>query len=71
MPRRVGTLPRPRASGLERLFHYRNRGSDCGRAAGIQVRADEQLALRRFLDARGYPRCGESEDPACKLLLCA
>jgi len=54
------------------LFHYRNQGADYGRIlVGIQVRAGEQLALRRFLDELGYPHCDESENPAYKLLLCA
>jgi threonine dehydratase len=54
------------------LFHYRNQGADYGRIlVGIQVRAEEQLALRRFLDTLGYPHCDESDNPAYKLLLCA
>ena len=54
------------------LFHYRNQGADYGRIlVGIQVREDEQLALRRFLDGLGYPHCDESDNPAYKLLLCA
>jgi threonine dehydratase len=54
------------------LFHYRNQGADYGRIlVGIQVRADEQLALRRFLVTLGYPHRDESDNPAYKLLLCA
>jgi threonine dehydratase len=54
------------------LFHYRNQGADYGRIlVGIQVRAEEQLALQRFLDTLGYPHCDESDNPAYKLLLCA
>jgi len=54
------------------LFHYRNQGADYGRIlVGIQVRADEQLVLRKFLDTLGYPHCDESDNPAYKLLLCA
>lgn len=52
------------------LFHYRNQGADYGRIlVGIQVRADEQLALRRFLETLGYPHRDESDNPAYKLLL--
>ncbi|HEY9112008.1 MAG TPA: threonine ammonia-lyase, biosynthetic [Rhodanobacteraceae bacterium] len=54
------------------LFHYRNQGADYGRiVVGIQVRADQQLALRRFLDTLGYPYCDETDNPAYRLLLCA
>jgi threonine dehydratase len=54
------------------LFHYRNQGADYGRiVVGIQVRADQQPALRRFLDTLGYPYCDETDNPAYRLLLCA
>lgn len=52
------------------LFHYRNHGADQGRIlVGIQVPADEQAALRRFLDTLGYPHCDESDNAAYRLLL--
>ena len=52
------------------LFHYRNQGADYGRIlVGIQVRGDQQLALRRFLDTLGYPHCDETHNPAYRLLL--
>ena len=52
------------------LFHYRNHGADQGRIlVGIQAPADEQAALRRFLDTLGYPHCDESDNAAYRLLL--
>jgi threonine dehydratase len=52
------------------LFHYRNQGADYGRIlVGIQVPADEQPALRRFLDTLGYPHRDDSDNPAYRLLL--
>jgi len=52
------------------LFHYRNHGSDYGRVlAGVQV-PDQKLAeFEAHLDALGYPRQEETDNPAYRMFL--
>jgi threonine dehydratase len=73
-PERPGALPdflaRLHPDWNISLFHYRNHGADHGRIlVGIQAPADEQPALRRFLETLGYPHCDESDNAAYRLLL--
>ena len=73
-PERPGALPdflaRLHPDWNISLFHYRNHGADHGRIlVGIQVPADEQAALQRFLATLGYPHCDESDNAAYRLLL--
>jgi len=73
-PERPGALPdflaRLHPDWNISLFHYRNHGADQGRIlVGIQAPADEQAALRRFLETLGYPHCDESGNAAYRLLL--
>ncbi len=73
-PERPGALPdflaRLHPDWNISLFHYRNHGADHGRIlVGIQVPADEQAELRRFLETLGYPHCDESDNAAYRLLL--
>jgi threonine dehydratase len=52
------------------LFHYRNHGADVGRIlVGLQVPANEQKALNRFLKTLGYAYTDETENAAYKLFL--
>jgi threonine dehydratase len=52
------------------MFHYRNQGSDYSRVlVGLQVPQRERGALRKFLDALGYPWREESTNPAYRLFL--
>ena len=54
------------------LFHYRNHGSDFGRAlAGIQVPLEDRPRYEQVLAALGYPYRNESEHPAYRLFLTA
>lgn len=54
------------------LFHYRNHGSDFGRAlAGIQVPLEDRPRYEQVLAALGYPYRNESEHPAYHLFLTA
>jgi len=73
-PERPGALPdflaRLHPDWNISLFHYRNHGADHGRIlVGIQAPAEEQPALRSFLETLGYPHCDESDNAAYRLLL--
>ena len=52
------------------LFHYRNQGADDGRVlVGLQVPADDDAALREFLDTLAYPYAEETNNPVYRLFL--
>ncbi|HJV07207.1 MAG TPA: threonine ammonia-lyase, biosynthetic [Chromobacteriaceae bacterium] len=52
------------------LFHYRNHGTDYGRAlVGIQVPPEDNAEFQRFLDHLGYVWVDETDNPAYKLFL--
>lgn len=52
------------------LFHYRNHGTDPGRAlVGIQVPPEDHTAFQAFLDKVGYAYCDESQNPAYHLFV--
>jgi len=69
LPRFLEALP---ADWNISLFHYRNHGSDFGRAlAGIQVPLEDRPRYEQVLAALGYPYRNESEHPAYRLFLTA
>ena len=52
------------------LFHYRNQGADYGRIlVGMQVPAQDNAALREFLDTLAYPHSEETQNPVYRLFL--
>jgi len=52
------------------LFHYRNQGADDGRVlVGLQVPADDDVALRDFLETLAYPYTEETTNPVYRLFL--
>ena len=52
------------------LFHYRNQGADDGRVlVGLQVPADDDVALRDFLETLAYPYAEETANPVYRLFL--
>ncbi|MFV2056454.1 MAG: threonine ammonia-lyase, biosynthetic [Thiohalomonadales bacterium] len=52
------------------LFHYRNHGAAYGRAlVGIQVPAEDQQELQKFLQDVAYKYTEESDNPAYQLFL--
>ena len=52
------------------LFHYRNQGADDGRVlVGLQVRADDDVALGDFLETLAYPYTEETDNPVYRLFL--
>jgi threonine dehydratase len=52
------------------LFHYRNHGSDSGRVfVGMQVPANENVALNAFIAKLGFPCIEETMNPAYRLFL--
>ena len=52
------------------LFHYRNHGSDYGRVlAGVQVPEQQLPEFEEHLDALGYPRQEETDNPAYRMFL--
>jgi threonine dehydratase len=52
------------------LFHYRNQGADYGRIlVGLQVPAQDDDALKQFLDNLGYPHVDETLNPVYRLFL--
>jgi threonine dehydratase len=52
------------------LFHYRNHGSDSGRVfVGMQVPANQNTSLQRFIAQLGYPCIEETNNPAYQLFL--
>jgi threonine dehydratase len=52
------------------LFHYRNQGADHGHIlVGIQVPAQDDAALLRFLADLGYPWEEQTDNPAYQLFL--
>jgi threonine dehydratase len=52
------------------LFHYRNHGAAYGRVMlGIQLKASEKAAFKRFLSENGYAFTEETDNPAYKLFV--
>jgi len=52
------------------LFHYRNHGSDYGRVlAGVQVPEQKLSEFEAHIDALGYPRQEETDNPAYRMFL--
>ena len=52
------------------LFHYRNRGHDCGRVlVGLLVRGSEKEAFQTFLQQLEYTYCEETENASYELFL--
>ncbi|MFM8638799.1 MAG: threonine ammonia-lyase, biosynthetic [Betaproteobacteria bacterium] len=52
------------------LFHYRNQGADYGRVlVGLQIPAEEEAELQRFLKDLDYPWVDETTNPVYRLFL--
>ena len=52
------------------LFHYRNQGGEYGRVLiGLEIPAEEELQLGKFLAKLGYRYVEESENPAYRMFL--